>query len=229
MAYNGRSMIRAIFVFGLLLEPAWGALSTPALAQDTTAARPREPILELPCEGCEAVFQGLPAALTSSARIAPVSEPGQPMRIEGTVRDGKGRPAAGVIVYAYHTNARGIYPTDDRVRGTAAHRHGRLRGWALTDEKGRYRFDTIRPAGYPGTDLPQHVHMHVIEVGRFTYYIDDIVFEDDPRLTPEMRRRMDSKRGGRGVVRPRRESGVWVVVRDIVLGENIHGYPEAAP
>jgi protocatechuate 3,4-dioxygenase beta subunit len=132
----------------------------------------------------------------------------------------------GVIVYAYHTNAAGIYPTDDRYRGMAAFRHGRLRGWAVTDGSGRYHFDTIRPGGYPNTDLPQHVHMHIIEVGRCTYYIDDIMFEDDPRLTPEMRRRLTLGRGGDGVVTPTRDgAGVYRVVRDIVLGQALPGYP----
>jgi len=34
------------------------------------------------------------------------------MRIEGVVRNTGGRPAAGVVVYAYQTNAKGIYPTE---------------------------------------------------------------------------------------------------------------------
>ena len=185
----------------------------------------REPIVGLPCEGCEAVFEGLSARLTSSARIAPEGEPGQALRIEGTVRDGDGRPAAGVIVYAYHTDDRGIYPADERMSGRAAHRHGRLRAWVKTDEEGRYHFETIRPAGYPDTDIPQHVHMHVIEVGRCTYYIDDILFEDDPRLTPAQRRQLTPGRGGPGVAMPRREGDGWVVTRDIVLGARIPGYP----
>jgi len=191
--------------------------------------RPREPVIGLPCEGCEAVFEGLPAALSSSARIAPPNEPGQAMRIVGTVFDSTGQAASGVIVYAYHTSARGIYPTDGGIRGQAAARHGRLRGWAKTDEKGRYRFDTIRPAGYPDTDLPAHVHMHVIEVGRSTYYIDDILFEDDERLTPEKRSQLITGRGGNGLVVPRQVArGTWVVKRDIQLGAQIPGYPKDA-
>lgn len=149
------------------------------------------------------------------------------MRIEGVVRDGDGRVTAGVIVYAYHTDARGVYPPGEDDRGEAAKRHGRLRGWAMTGADGRYAFDTIRPAGYPGSDLPQHVHMHVLEVGRCTYYIDDILFEDDPRLTDSKRQRMTPGRGGSGVITPVRDaSGTWVVRRDIVLGEGIPGYPE---
>jgi len=186
-----------------------------------------EPIVGLPCEGCEAVFQGKPDTLSSRSRIAPVDEPGQPMTIDGTVVDRRGRAMSGVIVYAYHTNAQGVYPTDPRFSGQAAFRHGRLRAWVQTDDNGRYTFDTIRPAGYPNTDLPAHVHMHVIEVGRCTYYIDDVMFEDDPRLTAVMLMRLTAGRGGSGVARPRQDaSGAQLVTRDIVLGERINGYPE---
>jgi len=131
------------------------------------ASRALEPVVGLPCENCELVFKGMPAvaALTSASRIAPAKEPGQPMRIVGRTLDAAGKPVAGVIVYAYHTNDRGFYPTDDRPPGQRAI-HGRLRGWAISDNEGRYQFDTVRPAGYPDTDIPSHVHMHVIEVGR---------------------------------------------------------------
>jgi protocatechuate 3,4-dioxygenase beta subunit len=148
------------------------------------------------------------------------------MRIEGTVLDRAGRPAAGVIVYAYHTDATGEYPSDDRLRGDAA-RHGRLRGWAITDERGRYRFETIRPASYPDAVTPAHVHMHVIEVACCTYYIDSIRFDDDPRLTPDERERGSEGRGGPALVRPVRDGGTWVVERDIILGEGVPGYPPA--
>lgn len=140
--------------------------------------------------------------------------------------DASGRPANGIIVYAYQTNAQGLYPTDDRFRGQAAFRHGRLRGWAQTDGRGAYRFDTIRPSGYPNSDLPEHVHMHVLEVGRCTYYIDDVMFEDDPRLTPNARRELTLGRGGNGVVLPSASADVgFLARRNIVLGERIPGYP----
>jgi len=182
-------------------------------------------VVGLPCEGCEAVFEGLPDTLEADARIGGEEEPGRPLRIEGTVFDPAGQPAPGVIVYAYHTNPRGIYPRDDRYQGLAAYRHGRLRGWAKTDAEGRYRFATIRPAGYPESDIPVHVHMHVIEVGRCTYYIDDILFEDDPRLTPEKKAALVRGRGGSGLVKADVDSaGVEVVRRDIHLGKNIPGY-----
>lgn len=181
-------------------------------------------IVGLPCEGCEAVFEGLPDRPPVRARIGSAGETGEPMSIEGTVRRTDGSPASGIIVYAYQTDAGGIYPRDARLRGAAA-RHGRLRAWAMTDESGRYRFDTVRPGGYPGTRIPSHVHMHVVEPRRCTYYIDDILFTDDERLTPQERAQASRGRGGPGIVTPRREaSGAWHVTRDIELGKNIPGY-----
>jgi protocatechuate 3,4-dioxygenase beta subunit len=189
------------------------------------AGRTQEPVVGGPCEGCEAVFVGLPTTLTWSSRIAPADEPGEPMLIDGVVTDRDGQPASGVIVYAYHTDVRGHYPQADRSGARAATRHGTLRGWALTDAQGRYRFESIRPAGYPDTAIPAHVHLHVIEVGRCTYYIDDILFDDDPRLTAAERRQARG-RGGNGIAKPQRDTtGTWLVRRDIVLGEGIADYP----
>lgn len=195
-----------------------------AEAPGGTALRAQEPILGLPCEGCEEVFNGLPSSLASSARITPPGEPGEALRVDGTVTDSKGRPAAGVIVYAYQTDAGGVYPRDAGTAGRRASRHGTLRAWAKTDEAGRYRFDTIRPGSYPNSRIPQHIHMHVIEPGRGTYWIADVVFDDDPYLTAAERGRAP-ERGGKGLTVPRRDAGgTWLVVRDIRLGEKVPGY-----
>ena len=193
------------------------ALAATAAVMVSAPAVADEPVIGGPCEGCELVFVGMPDDLTSEERIAPPDEPGEPLRIEGVVIDDEGRPVPGIVVYAYHTDAEGIYPA-----GTT--RHGRLRGWARTDTEGHYRFDTIRPAAYPGSSIPQHVHMHVIEPGRGTYWIDSLHFTDDPLL--EARHRDDDPRGGSGVVTPRRDAGgVWHVRRDIALGENVPRHP----
>ena len=92
-----------------------------------------EPIVGLPCEGCDEVFQDLPDALTWNARIAAPDEPGDALQIHGTVRDLDGNAAQGIIVYAYHTDAKGFYPKDPSTANTQGSPHGRLRGWAITD------------------------------------------------------------------------------------------------
>jgi protocatechuate 3,4-dioxygenase beta subunit len=181
----------------------------------TVAFAGTEPILGGPCEGCELVYRDMPAKLASTARIAPPQTPGAPLIIEGTVRNRDGRDAAGVVVYAYHTDSAGIYPR-------AATRHGAFRGWAITDASGRYRFESIRPAAYPGRDIPEHVHMHVIERGAGTYWIDDLRFQDDP-LNHDRNQRTDG-RGGQGLVMPMKRGDTWRARRDVTLGLNV--FPE---
>lgn len=142
-----------------------------------------------------------PRTLTSHARIAPVGEPGTPLVIDGRLfhRDGRS-PAPGITVFAYHTDAQGLYD----VRSNGAH-SWRLKGWALTDPDGRFEFKTIRPAPYPGRAVPAHVHVG-LEGPHLQRRSAGILFEGDPMISRE--ERDASARAGRfGSVRP-------VVVRD---------------
>ena len=169
------------------------------------------------CEGCEAIREHSFDNLSWSTRIPPAAEPGDPLILSGVVYQKDGRtPAPGVIVYAYHTNTGGVYPTRGDEQGWAS-RHGYLRGWVKTNERGEYRFETIRPGGYPGRTDPAHIHMIVKEPDRQEYWIDEVVFEDDPRVT-ERYRTAQQNRGGNGIIRLTREqSGGWSGRRDIIL------------
>jgi protocatechuate 3,4-dioxygenase beta subunit len=172
---------------------------------------------------CSGPYEGMPAAIPSRARIAPLSEPGEPLTIAGRVVGPDGRPRAGIIVYAYHTNRLGIYPPPVPARSTASDGNGQLRGWARTDVDGRYEFETIRPGSYPHTKNPQHVHMHIIEPGCGTYYIKELQFSDDPvrkQLTEEERKHQEDA----AIETPRKMAQGWEVTRDIRLGENVKGY-----
>ena len=203
------------------------AIAVVALLTASSSAHSREPVVGLPCEGCGAVFEGLPSSIPARSRIAPRGEPGQAMTVTGRVHGADGKPRPGVIVYAYQTDARGVYPPPATPRGRASDRHGALRGWARTDADGRYTFDTIRPASYPTRDVPAHIHLHVIEPACATYYIDDVLFTDDPLLTAAERRRQPG-RAGSGIATPTRSKGTWLVTRDIRLGRNIPGHPGCA-
>ena len=103
----------------------------------------------------EKVQRQRPNPMTSRARIAPASEPGTPMVITGRLFDRDGRsPAPGITVFAYHTDAQGLYD----VRSNGPH-SWRLKGWALTDAGGHFEFTTIRPAPYPGGTTASHIHI----------------------------------------------------------------------
>src|SRR5262245_33329115 len=94
-----------------------------------------------------------PARVTSSERIAPASEPGTPFVMRGTVLDAAGKPAGNVAVFAYQTDATGLYAQ------AGAADPWRLKGWAVTDASGRFEFRTIRPAPYPNRPIPAHIHL----------------------------------------------------------------------
>jgi len=200
-----------------------------AVAFFTLTETAPEPIVGLPCEGCEAVFEGKPIELNSIARIAPQGEPGVAMQIRGQIFDSHGKIRSGVIVYAYQTDATGVYPLAKEHFGAASERHGRLRAWAISDATGFYQFDTIRPAAYQSRDMPEHIHLHVIEPGCSTYYIDDLVFADDVLMTKSQIEMHQRGRGGSGLTTPIMQSGVWRVTRSIHLGKLIPGYIECTP
>lgn len=192
-------------------------------------ARPDSPVL--PCNfACFGPYEGMPAAMTSHARIAPRSESGEPLTISGRVFGPDGRARAGIIVYAYHTNRLGIYPPPVPPRSQDSEAHGQLRGWARTDSEGRYTFDTIRPGSYPNSNNPQHVHMWVIEPGCAYYPITEMQFSDDPMLQKMNAEQKLSMLKYAAVETPRRTQSGWEVTRDIHLGEGVPGYkPCPAP
>ena len=113
---------RATLTLALALLAACNA---PAGNRSTVTQSNRlVPVIGNSCEGCEAIFDGLPADIPSQIRLAPAGEPGVPMRITGRVLDDSGRARAGVVVYAYQTDSTGIYPRPTQRLGREAMRHG---------------------------------------------------------------------------------------------------------
>ena len=190
----------------VLLLAAW-----PALA----CAQSRPDLYE--CEGCEAIREHSFKGLGWSTAVAPKGEPGDRMIVSGIVYQSDGKtPAPGVIVYVHQTNAEGVYPKRGGETGWGR-RHGYLRAWVKTNEKGQYRFETIRPGTYPSRMDPAHIHFILKEPDRQEYWIDDVVFTDDPLVNDKYRSRLQN-RGGNGIVTPvKAKDGMWQVRRDIVL------------
>jgi protocatechuate 3,4-dioxygenase beta subunit len=93
-------------------------------------------------------------------------------------------PLPRASLYVYQTDARGLYRPDDAM----GNRNPRLMALLRSDAQGRYSFRTIRPASYPGTRVPQHIHYEVAAPGHAAR-IFEIVFEQDPLVTDEIRRR----------------------------------------
>lgn len=118
-------------------------------------------------------------------------EPGKKITVMGTVLSEKGEPVADALVYVYQTSAKGWYAD------TAAHvgvnegdmRHARLFAYLKTNSNGRFELETIQPAGYPGSDLPAHIHIMMWHRGEYMAGMPaELLFDDDERLTAERRK-----------------------------------------
>ena len=161
------------------------------------------------CEWCGAAD----APPNPSARIVipPQSEAGEPLVISGTVFKEDGRtPASGVTIYAYHTNAAGIYPKRTPNNNRPQWRHGYLRGWMRTGRDGRYEFRTIKPAPYPGRTEPAHIHL-TMSAANHPEYSGTLWFADDPLITPEVRARNAAIMVATRTMRP---AAILALVRD---------------
>lgn len=121
------------------------------------------------------------STVSPRARIAPEGEPGTPLRIRGTLYQPDGAtPIAGALVFAYHTDRTGLYNSD------RAPHSWRLQGAARTGPDGRFEFETVRPASYPGTRIPQHVHV-ALSTPDGRYHAGEWRFDDDPMVNADER------------------------------------------
>jgi protocatechuate 3,4-dioxygenase, beta subunit len=157
-----------------------------------------------------------PPNVSWKTKIVAAGEPGEPLLVSGTIFQPDGKtPARGVMLYVYHTDVRGYYTNEAPGRQL---QKPRLRGWMRTGDDGRYEFRTIRPASYPGTTAPQHIHTTLSGAGYQEYWIDSYLFEDDPHLTAEHRAKLSGRGGFQPVLTLKRdEQGVLRGVRDIRL------------
>jgi protocatechuate 3,4-dioxygenase beta subunit len=73
-----------------------------------------------PCEGCEAIFEYGDQKLSSGDTLLDFNDNGIKLKIAGTVYQSDGKSsAAGVILYNYHTNQKGVYPIQGDEMGWA--------------------------------------------------------------------------------------------------------------
>jgi protocatechuate 3,4-dioxygenase beta subunit len=192
-----------------VLAAGWAGRGVAQVTPNRTTPLPE-------CEWCGTAEA--PPGLSDTAVLATANEPGERLIVEGTIYQADGQtPAGDVVVYAYHTNAAGVYAKRGDETGNGR-RHGYLRGWLRTGPDGRYRIETIKPGTYPTRGEPAHLHLTLQPAHELERYIDDVVFDGDPLLTPEHRARL-RQRGGSGIVRLARDvNGTLRATRDIYLG-----------
>ena len=90
----------------------------------------------------------------------------------------------------YQTDSRGWYSADrPHVEANEGdRRHARLFGYVITGADGKFELITVKPSGYPNSDLPAHIHIE-IEAKGYDNLISELLFDDDPRLEGDRRKR----------------------------------------
>jgi protocatechuate 3,4-dioxygenase beta subunit len=138
----------------------------------------------------------------STGAVAAPSEPGQRMLIAGRVRDAASHQSiAGASVYIYQTDTTGLYTPD-----TNDNRNPRLYAHLRSDTSGAFEAGTIRPAPYPRGGVPAHIHF-VVQATGYSRRVFEIVFDDDPLVTADIRSRATDPASAFVVVKPPSGSG----------------------
>jgi protocatechuate 3,4-dioxygenase beta subunit len=152
----------------VLGEPRWRYLRDRGASRRTIAGALRE------------------FARESSMTLVDKLERGEPLIVSGTIRDQRGEPVAGALVYVFHTDHRGLYSENGMDE-----RNPRLFGYLRTGPDGRFEYRTIRPGHYPldpnpdpnegrgASGVEQHVHYEVSAPG-FKDRAYRLSFLDDP-------------------------------------------------
>lgn len=204
---TGNTNRRLVMIGGIAL-----GMTGSACAQPQGQPKTRPDLYNGGIDYVARAFTGRAEDLPASIQLSPASEPGERMAISGRCLSWQaGQPVTGVIVYACHTDAAGIYDG-----GPAGTRHARLRGWMRTAEHSVYAFTSTKPAPYPDRTMPAHIHLIVLEPGRQPYWIDDIVVDGGSKVDAAYRI-AQRNRSGSGIIPLKRQSGVWTGVRDIRL------------
>ncbi|CAN5597407.1 hypothetical protein BH10ACI1_BH10ACI1_26370 [soil metagenome] len=146
------------------------------------------------------------------------SDKDEAMIISGTVFGSDGKtPAPNILIYFYHTDSDGFYGR----KGDGEALHGHFRGWLLTGTNGKYEFSTIKPAPYPGRDIPAHIHSTMTGINFKENGNNTIWFEGDKLISQKERDMAEKKdefnfilkleKGADGILRGTRNIQLWKV------------------
>ena len=152
-----------------------------------------------------------------------VPEEEQNLTITGKVLNAKtNEPYAGILLYAYHTDEKGIYSKSGRESGVRKI-HGLHHGWCKTDAEGNYEICTRKPGTYPSRDTPAHIHLWVKLNEDNIFYTNDFVFDGDPLIDDNYLKNLDNKNNPKkkddGIVELKKEDGKYIGERDILIVE----------
>lgn len=141
-------------------------------------------------------IENRPSELASHSVMVSSNEPGTRLVIKGLIVDPYGKAAEGIIVHAYHRDNQGFdFGYLDKEFTT-----WRIQGWAITDHRGHFTFETIRAAPDHLGREGGHIHFTTISEEYGRQWALKAFFSDDKLLT--QRQKEISRNAGKfGAVR----------------------------
>ncbi len=132
----------------------------------------------------------------SGASLVRSDTPGSALTVEVRVEDREGRPIEGADADVWHSSPKGLYENQDPTQAEM-----NLRGRFRTDAEGRFRFKSVKPAGYPipingpvgelvratrrHNYRPAHLHFLIYKPG-FKTMISQVYVPDDEHLETDV-------------------------------------------
>lgn len=108
---------------------------------------------------------------------------GERVSIEGRVLDGDGKPVPDAMLELWHANAHGKYAHPEDQQGKPLEAGFKGFGRVPTDDKGKFRFTTIKPGPVPGPDgkaQAPHIAVSVFARGLLRRLVTRIYFPNEP-------------------------------------------------
>jgi protocatechuate 3,4-dioxygenase beta subunit len=173
-------------------EHAQPSLLFPAYTS-TVKRAPSQPLIRIPQTITETsgaadcwneLMGGAMADMTKQHKGEPL---GQRIIVTGLVLDENARPVPNTVIEIWQANAAGRYihvrdnwpaPLDPNFTGV---------GRVVSDDKGRYRYITVRPGAYPWGNhhnawRPSHIHLSLLGPAFITRLVTQMYFPDDPLI-----------------------------------------------
>lgn len=108
---------------------------------------------------------------------------GDPITLEGRITDGDGQPVNDALVEIWQANANGRYAHPEDARDIALEPAWKGFGRVPTDERGAFRFTTIKPGRVPaangGLQAP-HINVLILMRGMLKHLNTRVYFPNDP-------------------------------------------------
>ncbi len=97
---------------------------------------------------------------SSEVQIEVPEKSGNPLIIQGIITGSDGKPVPGADIWIYHTDSQGYYARDDNGE-EKGWRHSLYSAKLKSAEDGTFNVHTIKPAGYPNSINPAHLHLRI--------------------------------------------------------------------